>query len=155
MNCIAHLCGSEEILESKNFFSSLDLNNDGYITLNELKEALKDKYDDNTLQSIIRSIDTDKNGAINYTEFVAATMNANVITDEQKILLAFEMLDKDGDGFIEERELEELIGQQEYDKSVFKRMISEIDEDSDNKINYSEFRKMVSSVSNKWLILYV
>jgi serine/threonine protein kinase len=36
LNCIAHLCGTEEILESKNFFSSLDLNNDGYITLKEL-----------------------------------------------------------------------------------------------------------------------
>lgn len=47
---MAHLCGTEEIAESKNFFSSLDLNNDGYITLKELKEALKDKYDESTLQ---------------------------------------------------------------------------------------------------------
>lgn len=78
---MAHLCGTDEIAESKKFFSSLDINNDGYITLKELKEALKDKFDDATLQQIIRSIDTDKNGAINYTEFVAATLNANVISD--------------------------------------------------------------------------
>jgi Ca2+-binding EF-hand superfamily protein len=36
---------------------------------------LKDKYDEKTLEKILRAIDTDKNGAINYTEFVAATLN--------------------------------------------------------------------------------
>lgn len=63
------------------------------------------------------------------------------------------MMDKDGDGYIEEKELADMIGQQSYDKQVFKRMISEIDEDSDNKINFTEFRKMVSSLSNKWNLI--
>lgn len=115
LNCIAHLCGNDEVAESNKLFQSLDKNNDGYITLKELKEALKDKYDDTTLQAILRSIDSDKNGAINYTEFVAATLKTSVITDDQKIRIAFEMMDKDGDGYIEEKELAEIIGQQDFD----------------------------------------
>lgn len=82
LNCIAHLCGNEEVSESNKLFKSIDINGDGYITLRELKEVLKDKYDDSVLQNIIRSIDADKNGAINYTEFIAATLKTSVVADE-------------------------------------------------------------------------
>ena len=30
------------------------------------------------MQQILRAVDTDKNGAINYTEFIAATLKADV-----------------------------------------------------------------------------
>jgi Ca2+-binding EF-hand superfamily protein len=46
---------------------------------------------------------------------VAATLNANIMSDDQKIQIAFEMMDKDGDGYIEEKELAEIIGEQEFD----------------------------------------
>lgn len=82
MNIIAHVCNTDEIQESKKMFSKIDKNNDGYITLNELKNALKNKYDDVALQKIIRSIDSDKNGAINYTEFIAATLTASILSDD-------------------------------------------------------------------------
>ena len=45
-----------------------------------------------------------------------------------KIKSAFEILDKDGDGFIEEEELGNMIGIDEnYDHTILKRMISEVD----------------------------
>ena len=113
---IAHQCGGDEIEQSKEIFGRIDRNNDGYITHKELKDALKGKYEESKIQQIIRAIDTDKNGAINYTEFVAATLTAEVINNEKKIQSAFDILDKDGDGFIEEKELAIFIGAQDnYD----------------------------------------
>jgi Ca2+-binding EF-hand superfamily protein len=38
---------NDEIDENKKVFFKLDKNNDGYITMKELKDALKDKYDEN------------------------------------------------------------------------------------------------------------
>jgi calcium-dependent protein kinase len=55
-------------------------------------------------------VDTDKNGAINYTEFIAATLKSDVYQNNTNIQNAFEMLDKDGNGYIEEKELAEIIG---------------------------------------------
>jgi calcium-dependent protein kinase len=60
----------------------------------------------------LRAVDTDKNGAINYTEFIAATLKSDVFENYKNVQNAFEMLDKDGNGFIEEKELAEIIGLQ-------------------------------------------
>ena len=129
-------------------FSKIDKNNDGYITFNELKEAFKDKYSEETLEKILRAIDTDKNGAINYTEFIAATMTSSVFSDDQKITNAFEILDKDGDGYIEERELAELVGGQEGVDTLMRKLISEVDGNSDNKIDLHEFKLMIKKMQS-------
>ena len=91
-------------------------------------------------------MDTDKNGAINYTEFIASSMNTDVFEDNQKIMSAFDMLDKDGDGFIDEQELAVIMGLTEYDKNVMKKLMSDVDDNSDNKIDYNEFKKMIISI---------
>jgi len=66
-------------------FTKFDANNDGYITLPELREALKGKFGEEELEQILRVADADKNGAINYTEFIAATLNADIFLSDDKL----------------------------------------------------------------------
>lgn len=58
-------------------FEQIDTNSDGYLTIEELKVAL-DKQHENTnyveLKNLIDHIDTDKNGKINYNEFLACCL---------------------------------------------------------------------------------
>ena len=150
LNFIAHQCDSEEIQEGKKIFFGIDKNNDGYITLKELKEAMKGKVSEEQLQSILRAVDTDKNGAINYTEFIAATLKSDVFENYKNVQNAFEMLDKDGNGFIEEKELAEIIGLQiGQDQETIKKLISEIDSNGDNKIDFNEFKRMLTILSER------
>lgn len=72
---IASRTSDNEILEEMEAFKKLDKNKDGYITLPELKAALKLSVSEEELEGILKGVDTDKNGAINYTEFIAATLN--------------------------------------------------------------------------------
>ena len=51
-----------------NLFRKLDKNSDGYITLRELKSAMKNDIDSEEIESIVKGIDTDQNGAINYLQ---------------------------------------------------------------------------------------
>jgi len=46
------------------------------------------------------SVDLSRNGKINYTEFVAASLEEGVIFEEDNILKAFKMLDYDGNGVV-------------------------------------------------------
>ncbi|KAB2055269.1 hypothetical protein ES319_A11G025100v1 [Gossypium barbadense] len=60
-------------------FQHFDKDNSGYITMEELKQALQ-KYntrDEKTINEILAEVDTDKDGRINYDEFVAMMRKSN------------------------------------------------------------------------------
>ena len=55
------------------------------------------------------AIDTDKNGKINYTEFIASTLDSEYFGSERHLKSVFKMLDKDGNGTVERDELQEML----------------------------------------------
>ena len=54
---------------------------------------------------MLKSIDTDGSGQIDYTEFLAATMEKSIYMKEEKLFMAFKMFDLDGSGKISANEL--------------------------------------------------
>ena len=64
-------------------FSKLDKNNDGYLTKKELIEGFKGIKSEKEIDELLRVVDTDKNGAINYTEFIAAMLNADLLAEHR------------------------------------------------------------------------
>jgi calcium-dependent protein kinase len=92
---IASRLREEEIKTLKEIFLTLDENKDGQLTLEEIKKGVT-KLKDNTIdiEEIFKSIDTDGSGAINYTEFLAATIDKNIYLKEEKLYEAFRLFDK-------------------------------------------------------------
>lgn len=88
---------------------SLDVNGDGSLTFEELKIGLKDKENGDALMELMKSADTDGSGEINYTEFLAATMDAKLYMREEYLRAAFNMFDKDGSGKIDNEEIISLL----------------------------------------------
>lgn len=81
------------------------MNGDGSLTFEEIKKGLDTKENGDAILSIMRSADTDGSGEINYTEFLAATMDANVFMREDYLRTAFNMFDKDNSGKIDNEEV--------------------------------------------------
>ena len=71
----------------------------------------------------MRSADTDGSGEINYTEFLAATMDANVFLREDYLRTAFNMFDKDGSGKIDNEEVVALLSGDDLNNLVSKDAI--------------------------------
>lgn len=84
-----------EILQLGKEFARLDVNNDGVLSVEEIKNGLNDsgKMNSSQLKEILDSIDTDSSGNINYTEFIAATIEKNIYMKEDKLYSAFQMFD--------------------------------------------------------------
>lgn len=75
--------------------------------MEELREGIC-KLDSNLangIQELFETIDVDGSGTIDYTEFIAATMEKNVYLQEEKLWQAFNMFDTDGSGKISPEEL--------------------------------------------------
>eukprot|EP00330_Aristerostoma_sp_ATCC50986_P000951 CAMPEP_0114579374 /NCGR_PEP_ID=MMETSP0125-20121206/3759_1 /TAXON_ID=485358 ORGANISM="Aristerostoma sp., Strain ATCC 50986" /NCGR_SAMPLE_ID=MMETSP0125 /ASSEMBLY_ACC=CAM_ASM_000245 /LENGTH=105 /DNA_ID=CAMNT_0001770071 /DNA_START=1045 /DNA_END=1362 /DNA_ORIENTATION=- len=99
------------------------------------------------------SIDADKSGVIDYTEFLAATMEKNLYMQEEKLYLAFKMFDKDGNGKISPDELKQVLGNNQVyaqkDNSFWNELIKEADIDGDGEIDYNEFITLMSKAANE------
>jgi calcium-dependent protein kinase len=72
---------------------------------------MKGKENGETLLQILQAADTDKSGQIDYTEFLAATMDAQIFLRNDYLRTAFDMFDKDKSGKIDIGEISEMLGE--------------------------------------------
>lgn len=73
---------------------------------------------------LLISADTDGSGEINYTEFIAATIDSNIFMREDYLKAAFKMFDKDGSGKIDNDEVVALLRGEDLSNFVSKDAIS-------------------------------
>lgn len=95
---------------------------------------------------IVDMMDTNKNGNIDYTEFIAACMQSSVYAnDETQLKSAFEFFDKDKNGSITIDELRQTLRDDHVllSDSKIEALIREVDFNQDGVIDYHEFIKMM------------
>lgn len=142
---IASRVQDEEVAHLKEVFDQLDKNKDGTITIEEMEIGLKDaKIDKVYLNELFDSIDTDKSGRIDYTEFIAATLEQKSYLKEERLYEAFKAFDKNGSGKISKDEIMNVLKLQNESLSGVEELINEIDTDKNGSIDYNEFITMMS-----------
>uniref|UniRef100_A0A0D9WKB3 non-specific serine/threonine protein kinase n=1 Tax=Leersia perrieri TaxID=77586 RepID=A0A0D9WKB3_9ORYZ len=151
LKVVAENLSEEEIVGLKEMFKSLDTDNSGTITLEELRAGLPKlgtKISESELRQLMEAADVDGNGSIDYVEFISATMHMNRLEKDDHIYKAFGYFDKDHSGFITVDELEEALKKYDMgDEATIKEIIAEVDTDHDGRINYQEFVAMMKNNS--------
>eukprot|EP00923_Selenidium_pygospionis_P035508 GHVN01061944.1.p1 GENE.GHVN01061944.1~~GHVN01061944.1.p1 ORF type:complete len:505 (+),score=94.94 GHVN01061944.1:247-1761(+) len=153
------LTTAEETKELTAIFSKLDANGDGqldrqelqkgYIDLMKLKGVDCSKLDEQAVQnevdSVLASIDFDKNGYLEYSEFVTVAMDRRQLLSKDRLKRAFDMFDTDGSGQISAKELQAMLGEVQ-DKDEWDNLIKGIDSDGDGQVDFEEFQQMLSKL---------
>jgi hypothetical protein len=80
----------------------------------------------------------DGSGRIRYTEFLAATIEAQGAISEERLADAFDRIDADDSGYIDAANLAEMLGH-DFPKEEIEAIIQEADLSKDNRITYSDF----------------
>lgn len=103
MNRLALMLDEEAINDIRDTFNAIDLDHDGVITFEELKRTMRQlypKYTEADVHELIQEADYSGTKTIDFTEFVAATMDRSQFKNSGLVKELFVMLDKNKDGKI-------------------------------------------------------
>jgi len=133
----------------KEAFSLFDADHDGEITVHELGRVMRNhglNPTDDELKDMIRNVDKNSNGAIDFNEFIEMMVRRDAKVEED-VMHAFRVFDRDGDGYISVEELRltmNNLGEPLTDHEV-RSMIEEADLDGDGRINFQEFARLMQT----------
>ena len=134
-----------------NIYSKIDKNCDWKITKGELFKAYKNAGIPTTLNEIdkiISLMDFDKNGTVDYEEFIRMCIPRDRLFTEENLENAFLLFDKDKKGFITPNEIISIIeANRNVSKEAKQAIREEILEISDEIIDFNEFKNLMLSLS--------
>ena len=145
LTCLATRLNDKEIKDLKETFCTMDINKDGSLTLEEVKNSLKKYMNENDIEKAFKVIDINNSNKIEYTEFISSLISKKEFLKEEKLLEIFKTLDKDGNGTISKEEIKNVLNGQDLDENDIKQFILKFDLNGDGKIDYYEF---VSNMNN-------
>ena len=135
----------DEEQKIRKMFAIFDANGDGQISLEELVIGYNTLFKGDLKRAqreanmVMRNIDINKNGSIDYNEFKVATMSINHALSEEKLKEAFAFYDADGNGEISLEELKNIFGTV-CDEVTLSKLIAEVDANGDGVISFEEFK---------------
>lgn len=151
LRVIAEHLSVEEVAGIKEGFQLMDTTNKGKINIDELRVGLHKlghQIPDADLHILMEAGDVDKDGYLDYGEFVAISVHLRKMGDDDEHLLeAFKFFDKNKTEYIEVEELRDALADElepNYEE-VINAIMHDVDTDKDGRISYEEFATMMKA----------
>ena len=146
---IASRLDENEINNLKKVFSAFDKSKDGQISYEELRQGLiqlkSNRITEQDVYFLFQALDVDRNGKIDYTEFIAATLQRANYLRNDRLLEAFLNFDKDKSGKITKEELLGALKANKTQEKEIEKYIKAVDKNKDGKIDYNEFLDLMQN----------
>ncbi len=158
LNVVARNLPPAELKVLRDTFQSIDVDNSGSLTIDDLHKALRGHLSESEIKDIWKNLSVSGLGELDYNEFIAATMWMRLQLDEERLHEAFEAFDDEGKGFLTMEDVERVIGG-DLPHEEIQKMMMETDYDGDGKIDYIDFARITKVrllvFSLKYLSLFV
>jgi len=159
LTVIATQLSDAQIQALKEIFLEMDSNLDGTLSVTELKKGLRTAKIvlPADIDRLAEAADSDGSGVIDYTEFLAATLDRKTYHQEDVVWQAFKKFDLDGNGTIDRNELSKVLGDpsvasamhlSKADQQRLEVLFQHVDSNNDGLIDFDEFFAMVKSSEN-------
>merc|ERR1712087_952044 len=142
-SCLAKNMSQEPEKEVHRHFTRLDKDGNGFLGAEELQMLLLDmgmakSAAKQEAENMLKAADENNDGQVDFEEFKAVWHRKLLSRHDQYIHRVFAVFDDNGDGFIDAKELQSVLGD---DYSAIQSMIQEVDTDDDGKLSFEEFKK--------------
>ncbi|KAL1331022.1 hypothetical protein HN51_048276 [Arachis hypogaea] len=150
LRVIADFLSNEEVEDIKDIFQKMDTDNDGIVSIEELKAGFQNfgsQLAESEIQMLLEAVNTNGKGTLDYGEFVAVSLHLKRMANDEHLRKAFSYFDKDGNGYIEPDELRNALMEDGTDDcaDVANDIFQEVDTDKDGRISYEEFVAMMKT----------
>ncbi|CAD8049302.1 unnamed protein product [Paramecium sonneborni] len=130
-------------------FKALDTNNDGQLSRQELLIGLKKIMNEDEaieeVDRIMKDIDQNNSGSIDYSEFVAASINRTKFLSQDRLSKTFKAIDKDGNGQISIDELKLIFGNGLVPDQIWKQIMHEVNDKEE--ISFQDFSELMQNLA--------
>ena len=92
---------------------------------------------DGDFNALFDRLDTNKNGSINYTEYMAGAMDLSLLTNMKNIESAFKFFDRDNSGFITKTEVRTAMKKGWISDTQLAELFQNADTNKDEKVLFS------------------
>jgi calcium-dependent protein kinase len=149
MNVLVKHLAASQVKDLQKEFESIDKDMSGFLELDELVQAIKKANVDmkeEEIKQIVKEVDYAENGRVNYSEFIAATINTKNFLSEQKLMAIFQSFDLDDTGFITINNLKDSFSKfgRELTDHEIEQIMAAHDTDKDRSIDFQEFKLMMT-----------
>lgn len=141
LTLIASRIPEDQIKALRDTFSQFDKNGDGKLTSQELKLGITKipgcQMTEHDVDNLMTVMDSNKNGYIDYTEFIAGCLQSHNYLKENHLKTAFSYYDKDSNGNISLEELKQCLQSEELTlpDSVIEKLMREVDSNKDGCVS--------------------
>lgn len=145
LTLIASRIPEDQIKVLREAFAKFDSNGDGRLTLDELRKGMKlikgGQLTDEDIEQAMTVMDSNQNGYIDYTEFIAACLQSYNYLKENHLRAAFSYFDKDGSGTISLEELKQCLQHEDFtlDEVTIAGLLDEVDVNRDGQVHFFPF----------------
>ncbi|AFZ79295.1 protein kinase domain containing protein [Theileria equi strain WA] len=154
LTCIAYHLTDVDIGDLNDTFEAFDTDGDGVLTVSEVLHGLRSSIrnrqtsiGDPTIERLVEELDTNGDGTIEYTEFLAATIDEKLYKEKDFCRKAFNVFDTDQDGKITKDDMMKVfrcdLHKCPFTKEAVNDIFKEVDLDNDGNITYDEFFAML------------
>lgn len=148
MKVIVNMMNDKDIKDLKNAFRKIDLDNSGMISYLELHKIMNEigiNYSEEETKLIVKTIKKGDETEINYSDFLAATIDKKVFTEKDKIKLAFKHFDIFDKNEISLASLKESMARngRKINDSILEQWIMEVDNSKNGKISFKKFEELM------------
>jgi len=138
----------QDTKELREVFRSIDKNGDGKLSREELldkyKETMGLQAAEQEVDRIMKEVDADGSGFIDYIEFLKASTDESKLLSKQNLAAAFALFDKDGSGTISAAEIRRVLeGGSMMDDHVWNELVQQVDQNGDGEVDLKEFEELL------------
>ena len=138
---------NNDINRINQYFKLVDKDYDGQISLEEFQEGLVNmNMEKNEITDIFNSLDINKNGFINYTEFVAAFLEKDIYLSTEAINEAFTFFDKNHKGTISKEDIIDIFEMKNKKNENIERFFNEKNINKEGHIDRVTFEKIMNEL---------